>query len=224
MKYSPYSFSKLSTHNQCNRKFKYTYIEKAPKSEKDMTPLLKGGAVHSILEHYPNKSPHKLAEKYQHIANKFLETDIAKEIFFGDSVREYDFGLTKDLKPTKYNDKEALFRGSIDYIFTTDKLNLIDFKTGKAKEQKWQSFDQLMFYAIYFFQKYPNINEINISYVYVEHENYHNSIILERQYLKNYISQLLTLIKNVETDTEFKKNESKLCDWCEFKEYCTKDI
>ena len=189
-----------------------------------MTALLKGGAVHSILEHYPNETAHKLAPKYQHIADNFIRTNLGEKYLIQDSIREFDFGLTENLEPTKYSDKEALFRGSVDFICTIDNvLHLIDWKTGKYKEQRWQVYDQLMFYAIYFFQRYKNADTIKISYVYVEHEM-ENDIVLERKYLQNYINDLLHLINNVEKDVKFVKNPSKLCDWCDFKTHCSEDI
>jgi CRISPR/Cas system-associated exonuclease Cas4 (RecB family) len=225
MKYSPYSFSKLATHKHCNRKFKYNYIDKAPKDKMDMTALLKGGAVHSILEHYPNESSHKLAPKYQHIADKFIVTNLGEKYLTQDSIREFDFGLTMDLMPTSYSDKEALFRGSVDFICTIDDvLHLCDWKTGKYKEPKWQEYDQLMFYGIYFFQRYPTINTIKISYVYIEHEDHENTIELQREYLTTYVNQLLELIKNVETDEVFEKSPGRLCEWCDFKTHCSSDI
>lgn len=224
MKYSPYSFSKISTHKSCNRRFKYNYLDKAPRNKKDMTPLLKGGAVHSILEHYPNESTHKLAPKYKYITDKFLQTNLAKKYLGLKSVREYDFGLTTELMPTKYNDKEALFRGSIDFICTIDDtIHLVDWKSGKYKDPKWQEYDQLMFYGIYFFQKYPTIDKIKISYVYIEHEDMENDVVLERQFLSNYIKQLIDLIKCAETDEIFEKNETKLCDWCDYQTHCSTD-
>lgn len=77
-----------------------------------------------------------------------------------------------------------------------------------------------MFYAVYFFKTYPKINKIKISYVYVEHEECENSMILERQYLDNYIKELHDLIKSAENETSFPKNECRLCDYCEYKEHC----
>ena len=224
MKYTPYSFSKLNTHKQCNRKFKYNYIDKAPQDKKDMTALLKGGAVHSIIEHYPNESPHKLAPKYKHIVDKFISTNIGEKYLTLDSIREFDFGLTKDHQPTTYSDKNALFRGSIDFICKIDNvLHLCDWKTGKYKDPKWQEYDQLMFYGIYFFQRYPNIDIIKISYVYVEHEDMENNLMLERCHLDCYVNQLLELINNTENDEDFIKNNTVLCDYCEFKTHCSND-
>ena len=224
MKYSPYSFSKLSTHKHCNKKFYYNYIEKAPKDKMDITALLKGGAIHSIIEHHPEQTTHKLAPKYQHIVDNFVRTNLGEKYLTQDSIREFDFGLTKDLQPTSYSDKQALFRGSVDFICTIDDvLHLCDWKSGKYKDPKWQEYDQLMFYGIYFFQRYENIDTIKISYVYVEHEDMENDIVLERQYLDTYVSQLLELINNVENDSIFVKNPGRLCDWCEYKTHCNQD-
>lgn len=225
MKYAPYSFSKLATHKSCNRKFKYNYIDKAPKDRMDMTALLKGGAIHSIIEHYPEPARHKLAPKYQHIVDNFVRTNLGEKYLTQDSIREFNFGLTSKLEPTEYGNKQALFRGSVDFICTIDDtLHLCDWKSGKYKDPKWQEYDQLMFYGIYFFQRYPTIEKIMISYVYVEHENHENAIVLERKYLDTYISQLIELITAVETDETFEKNPNRLCDWCDFKTHCSQDV
>lgn len=96
-------------------------------------------------------------------------------------------------------------------------------KTGKYKEPSWQTYDQLVFYAIYFFQRYPNISKIKISYVYVEHADMENDLELSREYLGVYVSVLMKLINNIETDVQFLKNPSKLCDYCNFKIHCSED-
>lgn len=104
-------------------------------------------------------------------------------------------------------------------------LHLVDWwrKSGKYKDPKWQEYDQLMFYAIYFFQRYSNINTIKISYVYIEHEDMENDIILERQYLNRYIDELMQLINNAENDDVFVKNPGRLCEYCDFRSHCKSD-
>jgi len=224
--YAPYSFSKLSTKVQCARKFKYQYIDKVkPEEDVDKTALYKGRAVHSILEVYPEQSTHRFAEKYQPIANKFIKSDLGQKYLNCESVKEVSFGLTHELLPTEYKDKNALFRGYIDFVTLLDNtLYLIDWKTGRIKEQKWQDFSQLTFYAIYFFQKFPTVNNIKISYVYVEHENVENEILLQRSSLEVYTRDLVSLILDLEADTEFKKCPSRLCSYCKFQKHCLSDI
>lgn len=227
MKFAPYSYSRISSFQTCARKFKYTYIDKADKKPQNMEPLLKGGAVHHILENHPWPSTHKLAPQYQHIVDKFLRTEHGKKLMFRESTREFDFGLDKDLVPCGYNDEHAIFRGSVDYIFIENGvLYLVDWKTGKYKEQRWQTYDQLMFYGLYFFIRYPNVNKIHISYVYIEHENLHNDLTLERKWLDDYKEKLLNAINEIETEEVFPKTvkNQKLCDWCEFQLHCEQDV
>lgn len=227
LKYSPYSYSKLSLHESCHRKFKYRYIDKI-KIEGVLHPhLLKGGAVHAMIESYPNKSTHELAPKYKHIFDKFIETPTAQKYLIQakGTVREMAIGLDEKFRPTNYKSKDAIFRGYVDYIGVIgDELHLADWKTGKLRDLKYQSFDQMMCYAIYFFRRYESINTIHISYVYVEHDGVENTLKLERQYLNKYVQRLYGMIEAVETDTKFEKNPSRLCDWCDYKEHCDKDI
>jgi CRISPR/Cas system-associated exonuclease Cas4 (RecB family) len=223
MKYSPYSFSKLSLHRQCNRRFKYRYIDKLTEEDTDKTPLFKGIAIHSILEKFPEPSNHKFAEKYQHIADSFIKSDLGIKYLYRDHSPEVSFGLDEDLNPVEYN-KAAIFRGKIDHVCVVDDvLTLVDWKSGKYVDQKYQDFGQLMAYAIYFFKRYETIDKIRISYIYVEHD-LENDITLERQYLSNYIEDLTKLIHEAENDTSFEKNVSDLCKWCPFRSHCEQDV
>lgn len=220
-KYSPYSFSKIATHISCPRKFKFIYVDKIKIPFVTTEALRKGRAVHSILEDFPNPCYQKNANDYIHIVNDFLKTHIAQKLLFRESIREYKFGLNHELNACEYKDKNALFRGSIDYMCVIDKeLYLCDWKTGKYKEQQYQDFRQLLFYAIYFFLTRPNIDTINIFYVYVEHGNTYNELKLERKYLDNYKKDFLTAISNIEKDVFFKQSFSKLCAYCDFNTQC----
>jgi CRISPR/Cas system-associated exonuclease Cas4 (RecB family) len=220
LKFAPYSYSRISTFVTCPRKFKYSYIDKIEVQKEPSEALIKGSAVHELLEHYPNNLPEH--EKYKPIVDKFAETLIGKYVLNRKSMREFDFGLTADLKPCDYWAEECMFRGSIDCIITDDMLVLVDYKTGKYKDIKWQSFDQLMFYAIYFFKRYT-LDSISIRYLYVEHDS-DNSLILQRKYLNNYIKELMDNINNIESCEDFIKKESKLCDYCDYQEFCKQDI
>jgi len=186
-----------------------------------MTALLKGGAVHSILENYPDMSSHKYAERNQHIADKFTSSEVGTRYFSLQNSREVKFGMLANGGATSFSDKKAIFRGAVDYMCIDESgtLNLIDWKTGRYKDEKWQDFNQLLFYAIHFFNQKPNINQIRISYVYVEH-NEENSITLNRNNLSIYKESLFNSINAIETDVEFKKSESRLCDWCPYKDNC----
>ena len=40
------------------------------------------------------------------------------------------------------------------------------------------------------------------------------------EYDENKVTEFFNQIKILEEDNEFKRNETKLCDWCDYKEYC----
>ena len=219
MRFAPYSFSKLSTYQQCPLRFKFKYIDKIPEGKFDDSALVKGSNVHSILENYSE------VQQQNSIVEKFLKCDIAQKYLpailgTSKSVKEFNIGLDTKLNPSKYSDKSTIFRGKVDLMTVIDKtLNIIDYKTGKYKEEKYQSYDQLMFYAIYYFIRYHKIDKIRISYVYLEAQ-LENEMILERKYLSSYIDRLIKTINSVETDTQFIKNKSILCNWCPYQETC----
>lgn len=216
----PLSFSSLSNFKQCKRKFRYDKIDKLPREFKMSEPLIKGGAVHDILEHFPNQSNHEYAKTYEYIIQEFLKTDIAKKYLFTKSTREFSFGLTPNLKLTDFFNKKSLFRGKIDHICIIDGvLFLVDWKTGKVKEQRYQDFTQLLFYAVVMFLKNSSIKEIDISYVYVEHGQ-ENKLRLLRDNLESYLGELLNLIYSVLSEKEYPKTITPLCDWCDFQEIC----
>jgi hypothetical protein len=51
-----------------------------------------------------------------------------------------------------------------------------------------------------------------------------NDMTLERKYLDTYMTELVELVLAVENDEDFVKNETNLCNWCEYKEHCSTDI
>jgi len=222
LKFAPYSFSKISTFVGCPRKFKYRYIDKLPQEPRDMTALLKGSCVHSMLEKYPEPSTSKLVSEYQYILDEFLKTKYKKYLEIP-AKKEESFGLTNKLEQCTYKDKNAMLRGFIDYYtILDDKMVIIDWKTGRVKEPRYVDFTQLMYYAIYMFKKYSKINKIEVMYLYVEHD-YDNSMVLERKYLDNYCRDLLTNIKNIET-SDYPKKSQVLCDYCEYQNFCNSDL
>ena len=224
MKFSPYSYSKISTFESCKKKFDYTYITKIKLKPKYNEALLKGGAVHSILEDYPEASSHKLAEKYYPSVKTWIESPRGQSILTVPSQNEISFGLNSRLEPVEYKDKTAMFRGFIDRIFVKDsKIVIMDYKTGKYREPQYQTYDQLMFYAVWFFQKFPEVLEIKIIYEYVEHLE-SNELDLHRDNLGNYKMQLVKLIHSIETCEDFSKNLTKLCDYCDYQELCKPDL
>lgn len=43
------------------------------------------------------------------------------------------------------------------------------------------------------------------------------------EYDENKVKEFFEEIKTLEKDTTYEKNETRLCDWCDYKEYCQSD-
>lgn len=108
--------------------------------------LKKGSEIHSILENFAD---------YEHnnrIVEEFISSDLGKKYleFINNSKpsrKEFALGLTKRLEPCSFEDETCLFRGKVDLMFVKDKmLNLIDYKTGKYKDERYQNYEQLILF------------------------------------------------------------------------------
>lgn len=220
-----YSFSRISLFNQCQYQFKFRYVDEIP--SKPRPHLQKGSNVHEILEHFGLESFDEIFNKFnceeQLIANNFINSDLGKDILSKKSVREYEIFFDENINPCQK--KDAIFVGYIDRVnFHNNEIEIIDFKTGKYKDEKYQDYSQLIFYALYIFKKY-NVETIKIRFVYVEHLK-ENTMILTREIVENYTNLIKENIKKIENtikENNFTKNETKLCDWCDYKEICKKE-
>lgn len=238
LKNDQYSNTKLSMHKQCPRKFKYRYVLKIPEREADKSALFKGIRIHNLLEKYPSTDDVKSDLASETIVSDFMRTDLGMKYFNSNTlqtqVRElkikmnlirYEDDSYELIPQSEEKDKDVSFVGYIDYINIIDIngkkiLNLIDWKTGKGTEQKYQDYDQLMFYQIYFF-KNTDVDEIRISFCYVE-KSFENDFILERKYLQNYEKNLIDQILEQEK-SKFEPIRDQLCDWCPYQKICSYD-
>lgn len=215
-----FSHSKLELYKQCPRKFKYRYIDKLP--TKPFEHLAKGSEVHRLLEIFGNEDLKSDIKEAYNIALKFSESEIGKEILSQKSKRELCIKF-KNFEPVNSDSNDYDFIGYIDRVnFTENGLELIDYKTGKYKEPKYQDFQQLIIYAIWFFKKYEKLTQIKIRFVYVEHL-LENSLVLQRDKIEDILNNLKILIKTIKLDTDYHKKPNPLCDWCDFKDTCLKD-
>lgn len=230
MKFAPYSFSKISSFQTCPLRFKFDYIDKLGKFQKSKA-LEKGSFIHLWLEKkglgITEKPEFKFSlstpedvKVYEAIYHKFIETPIAKK-YLNENVLgvEIDFGVKYDegkMDETSYWNKQALMRGKIDHaLLVDDDLTLIDWKTGKVNP--WQNDLQLVMYAVWGFLKYPDVETINGAFVYIEHGE-EKPYTYHRKDLNALKARIAGEIRNIETEGDFPKKESALCNYCSYRE------
>ena len=224
-----FSYSKISTYKQCPYKFKLLYIDKIGKPVVNEA-LIKGSKIHSLLENYeyvinqytenPQNAGNGKDVEYLNIVLTFSKSDIGHDILNKQSIREHCVKFDENLNANdSLSKKETYLIGYIDRINLSNEIELIDYKTGKYKDPKFQDFEQLSIYGLYIFSKYPSINEIKLRYVYVEHCRENSKLITraDSAIIKQLLVNDLNEIKNA---VQYPRKIQKLCDWCEFVNFC----
>ena len=236
MKYNPYSHSKIETYFSCPYKFKLKYIDKIKTPLELNKALPRGNLAHLIIENdYNYDVEFELTEVFTEQDRKetiemlkiFEKSDIGKYYFKKDLKNEEEFSFKiqgNSLVLTTYWDKESWFRGKIDANYIENNmLNIVDYKTGKYKTPEQQNDSQTKMYAIWGFLKYPEIDTISASFVYIEHLK-ENRFVYRRSQFSSLVKEFYSKTKEVETTEYYKFNVSPLCGYCEFEkyEYCNK--
>ena len=249
-KYKPYSFSKINTYRSCPKKFKYRYIDKIKTEQVEAQHLKRGKFLHLLLEYNGDlnkikhtqdfkklnldKIPKETIKEWHQAYLKFTETEGAKKILSKSEIyKELEIGLSDDLKITNYGDN-PLLRGYIDAVYKIDtpekkSLLLVDWKSGNMPKK--QNYDQLLYYSLALFDLIPQekdggFDEIYLVFAYIDADpgdsgkDNINIQKVHRNKLELYKNALLNDIATIENEEEFPKLESKLCEWCEYNEYC----
>ena len=235
MKYSPYSFSKINLFETCPRKFKYKYIDKIRTEFKMNDVLEKGSYIHLMLEELAKNdmvaqnvaynfkhSTEEQIQEYKGIFHDFVFSDIGhhylnnpEQKFFG---AEVEFGVIIEegkWRSTSYWNKKALFRGKIDHANSGDgTMHLLDWKSGKVSA--FPAPLQLVMYAVWCFLEFPDVHTVQTAFVYLEHGK-EKQYIFKREILEALMKKVAEKIYNIEHETEFPMNETKLCEFCEFR-------
>jgi len=227
MKFTPYSFSRINTFENCPKKFDFNYIQKLGVWVPNLATE-RGSYIHLLLENDTKEKPTKfkftmIDDKIQQeciqIYEDFKKSDLGKEYFAYPAEAEVEFGVKKEdgkLVVCSYYDKEALFRGKIDHFIDHKNglLTMADWKTGKVS--LFPAPLQLAMYALWGFLKYPDVFQIKTSFVYVEHLE-EKEYVFKREHLTALKKKVIEKIAQIETAKDFPKKESALCNYCEYR-------
>ncbi len=233
MKYAPYSFSKINTFFDCQKKFDFTYVNKIEidRDYEDPTYFKRGRFLHAYIADRLNGGDGTRLRQYDVEAEDKMDLVDRADIVLNHEYisMTYDFEtnkvespiyLNKDLEPTPTKGSSAL-GGFVDYYAVQDDFGIIvDWKSGKHRDDP--EYLQLELYAIWLFQKYPNIVEVDLVFFYVEHNKFSMKTITPEDVvdLKRELMMKIDLIENTE---EFEINPSKHCVKCPFFNTCVEE-
>lgn len=216
-----WSYSKLSTFEQCKFRAKLQYIDKIPEPERPLPPGKtehandRGTRIHDAAENFVKKDI-KLIPELKAFSD---ELHALKELHRQGMVSlEGEWAHDKEWNPTAWNSSNAWLRLKLDaYIqVSPEHAIVVDYKTGRKHGNEIKHAEQGQLYMTSVFIRYPELETVTVEFWYTD-QNDLTSVTYTRaqseHFLKKYTSKgdLITSCK------DFPPNPNIFsCKWCPY--------
>ena len=236
-----YSHSRVECHNNCPYQYKLRYVDyikTIPAPEAD-NALIVGNTIHKGAETDLKTAIDFYYSNYPIINDNHINETIKFEYLIP-KIHEILANVNVYKKEFKINTER--FVGIVDLITKNDDgtVDVFDYKYSNSYEHYAES-PQLHLYKYFLEQIGFNVRKLGFIFIpkisirQKQEENLyqfrkrlkeelHNSKIkiMEIQYNAEKVVAWMNDIINITEDSEFKKNPTNLCSWCEYEEYCIK--
>jgi RecB family exonuclease len=204
-----WSYSAIKTFDQCPKKYFHLKVVKDVKDEPGEAADY-GTAVHEAAELFITKGA-PIPEKFAFM-RPIVEPLARKQ---GTKYAEIKIGVTEELKPCGFFDKDVWYRGIADLLIVNgSKAWLVDYKTGK--NAKYADMKQLDLLAGAVFVHFPNVETINSALLYVVSQEMPRKT-HQRENLATYMSVFddqLESLSDAMNNGVWNAKSSALCGWC----------
>jgi PD-(D/E)XK nuclease superfamily len=161
-----WSYSNLSLYQQCPKKYYHLRVAKDIK-EAPSEALSFGNEIHKIAQEYID-SDRPIPEKYVEVLQAPLDKLKSMK---GQKLCENKLGLTADLKPCGFFDKQVWWRGIADLIILQDDMAFtVDYKTGKSS--KYADLKQLEVLSLAIFKHFPHVKKVKAGLMFLFAEDF----------------------------------------------------
>ena len=213
--------------------YKLKYIQELTTLEKN-EHFAVGTALHTALEKGLPTAVEEFYNSYNVIDDNVVN-EVIKLHYLVPKVQLPQGGMYE------YRIDKQDFIGYIDYIVQNEngKYDIYDFKYSNNKEHYLNS-PQLHLYKYYADVEIENLFYVFVPKTYIRQKQSETIFDFRQRLIKvlkelkvdvvkvdydsEKINDFLNTVNDINQETEFEKTESKLCDWCEFKNYCQKGI
>jgi RecB family exonuclease len=233
------SVSKTKTFEDCKAKFKFCYIEKLPRIDRDFHIF--GKYLHQVLENFhraliedPSKRENWLPvmeaawdAAYNEYSEQMtgLQYKEAREI-----VEEYkailkEEGVTNVIaveKPFYINlNNKVLLNGFIDriQIDSDGMIHVGDYKTTKDKKYL-KDFFQVMTYCYALCLEDPSIKRFRASFILLRHSFDYLTQEFTREEVISVAEKFLKAASDIEEEKLWRPNPQFLCKYCDYLDHC----
>jgi RecB family exonuclease len=204
-----WSYSSIKTFDQCPKKYFHLKVVKDVKDEPGEAADY-GTAVHEAAELFITKGT-PIPEKFAFM--RPIVEPLAKKQ--GTKYAEIKIGVTSDMKPCGFFDKDVWYRGIADLLIVNgSKAWLVDYKTGK--NAKYADMKQLDLLAGAVFIHFPKVETINSALLYVVSQEMPRKT-HQRENLATYMSVFddqLESLSDAMNNGVWNAKSSALCGWC----------
>lgn len=218
------SHSRLSDFNQCPRKFKLKYLDKAPNMNIDDASknvhLVRGQNVHKALEKYvirrnageQNIAPSSLPEVENTVPYLSKLYNAGMQL-----IPEQQISVDSDYKAVDWFSKQSYWRAIFDLIsLGPSTASIDDYKTGKFKEYDAgpSGYGQLHLSALIGLSLMPQIEVLTAKYLYVDHKK-----TIEYKFTQNDLPKLRSHFDaehmKVNNEANFDPKKNQYCSYCD---------
>ena len=210
MKTVTWSHSSLKDYEGCPRRYhEVKVLKNYPFKDTDAT--IYGKELHTAAELYIKEGT-PLPPQFAFLQGT-LDALMAKP---GRKLCEHQMGVTKDLKPCKFMDKEVWVRGIADLLIIDDEnltAKVVDYKSGN---NKYPDREQLKLMALMVFAHFPHIRRVSGALLFVVKEDIAKASFMvgeAEEHWWNYRERVARIEQAHETGV-WNPKPTPLCGWC----------
>jgi hypothetical protein len=205
-----WSYSSINLFKQCPHKY-YRIRVKKDIVEPESEAMRYGTAVHKAAEDYIKDGtpvPPQFA-----FMQKPLDVLKAKP---GEKLCEYKMGLTRNLTPCGFFDKDVWWRGVADLIILQgDTALTVDYKTGKSS--KFAELKQLEIVSLAIFKHFPEVKKVKAGLMFLFADDFVKTAYLadsQDELWGSWVSDVGQLQASVESNMWNPKPNFTCRGWC----------
>lgn len=229
-----FSYSRVGTYKQCPYRFKLQYLDELKTLEnlEADNALYIGSMLHKAIE----TDVETATQEYYDLFPIITDAHINEAMKIEELAPKVKWLLPEGKHEVPLEDDE--FKGFIDYLTDNE---IFDYKYSNNIDRYLES-GQLHVYK-YFAEKLLGIEVKYLYYVFVpkvairqkktetieQFRSRLRSVLSEQQpkivcveYDQTKVDEYLETVEEIKNATEFPKNETKLCGWCPYQNYCQK--
>lgn len=236
------SVSKTKCFDQCKKQFKFSYILKLPKKERDYHIF--GKFCHKVLEEFHKEYINGSLESYNIVMAKSFKL----------AMDEFKLSMTPEMKKDcwviinqylkivsedKKNNQTAnviacekdfsfslgdnvILNGMIDRIqIDADGITHVsDYKTTSNKKYLKNDWFQLLTYAFVLLSENPSLTKIRASYILLKHDFEYITKEFSIPEIMKIKDKYLDYAKQIIEEEKFDATTSSLCRFCDYSDVC----